>query len=372
VTTRARRGVPIVIVVVLAVVIAVVAGGPRHEGAALDPASDAPDGTKALVLLLQHESANVSVTPDVPDAAGAPVRDRVALVLSDNLSDDQHRQLAEWVRAGGTLVVTDDRSVLAGVAGLDSTEEGKLTPQCAVPAVAGVGRLVVPGVSLFRVPAGAVGCFPGDSQHGRPAAAFMVVRSDGQGNVVALGGPDAFVNERLAKGDNSVLAVSLLAPRAGTSVTILQPPGPGEGRKTLGDLISPRLKVAFVELILAFVVFCLWRARRLGRPILERQPVQLPGSELVIAVGNLFHRARRRDDAARLIRDELRRTLAERLSLERDAPVEVVADVVASRAGGDRAHVERVLRDEPVASDAELVELAQSAELVHQEVSRAR
>ena len=154
-------------------------------------------------------------------------------------------------------------------------------------------------------------------------------------------------------------------------MTVLQPPRVGEGKKSLGDLISPRLKAAFVELLIAFLVLCLWRARRLGRPVLEPQPVELAGSELVVAVGNMLQQARRRGQAADLLRDDLRRTLAERLSLGPDAPPEVVAEVAAARTGVDRQEILRALRQTEPPSDAELVVLAQTTEAVHQEVTHA-
>src|SRR6266581_6954843 len=76
--------------------------------------------------------------------------------------------------------------------------------------------------------------------------------------------------------------------------------------------VAPRVRLAMWQLVVAFAVLVLWRARRLGRPVAEAQPVQIPGSELVVAVGNLLQRARGRGQAAGLLTDDLRRTLAER------------------------------------------------------------
>ena len=44
------------------------------------------------------------------------------------------------------------------------------------------------------------------------------------------------------------------------------------------------------QLALGFLVFALWKARRLGRPVAEPQPVELAASELTVAVGNLLQR----------------------------------------------------------------------------------
>ncbi len=42
-----------------------------------------------------------------------------------------------------------------------------------------------------------------------------------RGHIVSVGGADAFTNELLGTDDNAVLAVSLLAPRPGTAVSVL-------------------------------------------------------------------------------------------------------------------------------------------------------
>jgi hypothetical protein len=317
------------------------------------------------VLLLREGGTTVNVGSDVPSAPGG-----VVLVLQDNLDDAQRARLLQWVRDGGTVVVADPDSVLAGAAAFARTAEGRLSPQCTFAPLADVGTIDIPGAPLYRPVNGATNCFvERDAQTGRDSA-YLVARAEGNGTVIALSSPDALINSRLDNGDNSVLAERLLTSQGGP-VTVLQPPRVGEGKKTLGDLISPRLKAAFVELLIAFIVVCLWRARRLGRPVLEPQPVELAGSELVIAVGNLLQQARRREQAAEVLRDDLRRTLAERLSLGPDAPPDVVAEVAAARTGVDRQEILDALTHGEPASDAELVVLAQTTEAVHQEVTHA-
>ena len=118
----------------------------------------------------------------------------------------------------------------------------------------------------------------------------------------------------------------------------------------------------------------LWRARRLGRPVLEPQPVQLAGSELVVAVGELLQRAKGREQAASVLRDDLRRWLAERIGLPPATPAEVVAEAVgASRAAGDLTadEVLRVLAGGRPADEDGLVALAHAVESIRRRV-RAR
>ena len=105
--------------------------------------------------------------------------------------------------------------------------------------------------------------------------------------------------------------------------------------------------------------------------MLEPQPVELAGSELVVAVGNLMQVAKRRDHAAALLRAELRTDLTRRLGLPPDAAPDVVAEIAARRTGVDGARLASALRDGPVGDDAGLVALGQTVEAVREEVTHA-
>src|SRR5439155_8378229 len=131
------------------------------------------------------------------------------------------------------------------------------------------------------------------------------------GVLVVVGGAGSFVNHRLDEADNAVLLASLLAPRARSRVVVLQPPPPGKGRSSLWDLIGRRVKLALWQLVVAFALLALWRARRLGRPVTEDPLVPAPGSELVVAVGNLLHRAGNRPQAGAVLRADRGRELTD-------------------------------------------------------------
>ena len=356
------RRVWIVALAVAALAAILLAGAPGRDGGALDPDGTGPLGAKALVLLLKDQGATVDVTD------GALGANDTALLLADQLGDEQRAAVLSWVRAGGTLVVADPRSPLAGAGGLSGVAD-RLGRNCDLPALRETGLIEVTGGVVYRLDTagpGAIGCY------GRSGKFYAVARSEGAGTVIALGGPAPFLNQDLGKADNSVLAVSLLAPRPGTGVAFVRPAPVGGGHRKLSDLISPRLKLAFLQLVIAFLLLCLWRARRLGRPVLEPQPVQLAGSELVVAVGNLLQQARRRNQAAAMLQQDLRRQLGQRLSLGPDAPAELVADVTAVRTGLDRDAVLRALTAPAPDSDAALVALARATEEVRQEVLSAR
>lgn len=364
---RVRAWLPLGALVVVAVLAAGLAGAGRDNGRPLDPTSTGPLGTKALVLLLGEMGATVTTSDRLP---GAGID--VALVLADNLTPARSQELRAWVEAGGTLVLADPFSDLAPLlarspAGLfDAVDIDTVLPRdCGLRALQATAEVEVPVPAGFDIPPGATGCFPS------AGGSFLVARAEGEGTVVALAGPGLWVNDNLDHADNAVLAVSLLAPRPGTTVRILLPPGPGQGRRSLTDLIRPSVRLALWQLVIAFALFALWRARRLGRPVPEDDPVEVPGAELVVAVGNMLHKAGRRDQAAAMIRHDLRRTLAHHLGLGADAPAEAVVEAVARRSRLPRERIEAVLYSAVPVDDGELVALAATIESLKSEVLHA-
>lgn len=364
-TGRTRRWLPFVLVAAgIAVAVAVVGGGGNDTGRALDPTSTSPTGTKALVDSLR--ALDVPVAVDV----GAPgPRTTALLVLVDGMTDAQRRAVSSWVDAGGTLVLADPDSPLNPYRAARPTILGlvqrDLSRHCDEPALQQVGHVLVPHAGLLKVRTPAVGCFTSGSD------AWLVTETQGRGNLVVLGGADPFTNGSLGAADNGLLAVTLLAPNRNGRVQVLPLPVPGGGRKTLADLVAANVKLALVQLGVAFVVFALWRARRLGRPVLEPRPVEIPGSELVAAVGRLFQRAHARARAAEVVRDGARRSLAGRLGLAPDASVREVADEVARRTGRPPDEVGDVLAGPDPRDERALVAIAQEVEALNREVNGA-
>jgi hypothetical protein len=350
------------------VAVAGVAGAPPRQAAALDPRSTAGDGAKAMVLLLEHFGTRVDPTTALPGpGVGA------AVLLADRLDDQRRADLSQWVDDGGLLVVADPSSPLMPSAPV-SVGNGLLEVSGTVPGPCPAAALddvasIDPGATRFlRLPNGAIGCFPA----GRRSPAFALVEVPmGRGRLYALGGAGLFTNRLLGHADNGVLAVDLLAPHGEGAVAFLLPSTVGGGHKSLASLLPRRVKLALVQLLIAFAVLVLWRVRRLGRPVPEGQPVELAGSELVVAVGHLFGRTGRRDAAAFELRRDLRRWLAQRSGLPPSAPADALAGVAAARWGIDGGRLESALGDLPVATDADLVALAQALDRIREEVMHA-
>lgn len=351
---RLRSLLPFAVLGLALVLAALFTGRPPDDGLPLDPRSTGPFGTKALVDVLEELGADVRLVEGLPQDG-----DGVALLLQDEFDEEQREALLDWVRQGNRLVVADDTSPLQPEA-VDATALGLTTPSlapgdCPLAALEAVGRVTVPAGTVHEVPDGAVGCYP------RNDGWWLVAREEGEGTVVTLGGAQAFTNIELGNADNALLAASLLLPTEDTGgpLAVLEGPPPAAADVSLVDLVPAGVRLAVVQLLLAFGVVVAWRSRRVGRPIVEPSPVEVPGSELVVARGSLLQTAGAEQHAAGLLRADARRLLTERLGLPPDATPETVADAAQARTGADRARVLAVLTD---TQDADLVALARRIE----------
>jgi hypothetical protein len=345
-------------------VAALVAGGPTAEGRSLDPTSTDANGTKAMVDLLRESGADVSVRDTTPDASTD-----VAVLLSDSTSQAMTDRLDRWVSLGGILVVADPRSSFAASARSRTSLLGVINGpiergDCTISALDGIDKVLPDSGVYYDVAGPARFCFRGDK------GAFVVDTSSGSGHVVSIGSPSTFTNEFLGDDDNAALAVALMAPHEGTKVAVLYGMTPdGAARASgFGELVPTGVRLALVQLGIAFVLYTWWRGRRLGKPVREPQLVQIGGSELVGAVGNLMQQTHDPDRAARLLRGDLRRRLAERLGLPPDSNPDIIAEVTAARSGVDRDQVARAVTDLPVRTEDELLDLARDIDRIRTEV----
>jgi hypothetical protein len=310
VTSRAGRHprLPAVLVLLVAGAVFWAAVGFGSPSTPYDPASTAPDGAKALAIFLRGLGATVDTSGALP-----PPGKGVVLVLYDQLDDAARARATAWARRGGTLVVADPSSPLEGASvayGLPDqplVATGPLAPGCSAPWVRGISLIAPEGDRLLEVPSGADACF---SDGG---GAYAVARTEGTGVIVSLGGADPWSNAHLADQDNALLAADLLAPGRGYRVSWLSGPSVGGGTKGIWSLVPDRVKAFLAGVAIALLAAVGWRAKRLGRPVLEEPVVPVPGSELVMATGRLLARNRRYDEAAALIRDDLCGHLRSRL-----------------------------------------------------------
>lgn len=334
-----------------------------------DPASTQPDGTKAFAMLMQEAGARFNVG----DAPG----NGTALLMNDNLSDAETKDIAAWVKTGGRLVVTDTYSQLSAATAIDSPSVAPkvLTPNCSASFAGDVGSIEPnsnANYTLFERDAGSTaGCF------GVKNGFFVVAHREGRGTVIDVGSPSIFENQDLAKLDNSVLVTNLMQPGPDTEITWLTTQDESgtrtqSGGSGLSQLIPPRVKEGWWQLIFAAVALSLWRGRRLGKPVDEPQQVEIAASQLVVAQGNLLQTANQAGDAAAIMRADLTRSLASLLGLPANVDMRVLIDVAHVRTGIPTERLEAVLYGVPVGDNTELIKLAQQIEYLHMEVGRVR
>jgi hypothetical protein len=341
-------------------------GGQSGDDTPFDPSSTGPSGTKGLVLLLEELGAEVVLSSDVDVTS----TDLVVIARDGSALDDrQLDDLRGFVDDGGTLVITDPFSPLtpevAGpmeALGPFSTDASVDPDVCDVGPLADAGTIEVAAVLQYDT-RGADGSCYGDRE-----AAYVVERSEGEGRIVALAGTTPLTNDYLDQEDNAVLAANLMAPEPGTAVTFLADAPAVPTASSPFDLLDPGVGQAVAQLGVAFVLFAAWKARRLGRPLREPQPVDVAGSELVAAVGDLLQRTGQPARAAMLLREDLRLALCERLGLPVESPADVVATAVQARTGVARGRVDQVLAATLPTNDDELLDLARQIDSLRQEV----
>ena len=303
----------VVVVIVVAIVLSSASG--RRDGAPLSPNSTAPDGARALVELLDRFDVELNVRVGMPAET-----DGAALLLESEFDGQSADALLAFARDGNTVVVAAPSSSLVGDF-VPSLDPPTATPagRCPDP-IAGVEQLfgLAGRFGLDDVDAGFVSsCFGIRTADGSSAA--IVRRPIGNGEVVAIAGPEVFTNRYLAEGDNAALATALLAGRG--SVSFVTPAPAGAGDKTLVELVPGWFYRVGLQLLMGFALFVWASAPRLGPPVREPLLWPLPSTALATQIGGLYQRSRQPAVAARWLRRRARRQLTSRYRLARDCSV---------------------------------------------------
>jgi hypothetical protein len=311
------------------VVVGFITGGQRTDGPPLDPSSTGPLGTKGLTELM--DAFGTDVRRGVPRSTS-----ETALVLVDRLTEAERADLVSWVERGGRLVVADPSSPLSpSLADLQTTDL-LLRRSCDVVGIDGSLELAGSSFGRYATSTMEASCF-GDGR-----LAHVVVETMGTGEIISLGGAVTLTNENLDQADNAVLAVELLAGPA-TELAIVYDAGAVGGERTLADLIPRSVRWFGWQLALAFAIYVLWRGRRFGRVVIEPQAVEIPGSLLVRATGELARRSGGATAAGERMRLDLDRRLRREYRLPTDISTAQMVSIVAARSDADPAALGRAL-----------------------------
>ncbi len=144
---------------------------------------------------------------------------------------------------------------------------------------------------------------------------------------------------------------------------------PGEGGKSIEDLMPESIRWAVYMAIIAVAVAAFWRGRRLGPVVTEKLPVVVRAAETVEGRGRLYRARRARGRAAASLRAGTIDRLAPRLGLGSNAGQHEVVAAIAARTGQDAHQVGAALYGPPPPDDAGLVALAGYLDLIERQLS---
>ncbi|WP_017570961.1 DUF4350 domain-containing protein [Nocardiopsis halotolerans] len=334
----------------------------------LEPGSISPDGTRALVNVLE-EDRDVHVvrsSPAAEEAVSEAGDDTVLVVFLDHRLLPEELESLAALDVDTVLVRPSTPSLEAFVPGVEMTgrEEPEgfpepdvaYSPECDLSAAEAAGEAYVGG-ELYTAGSGvdAVGCYPGGS-----GDALVRVRHDDGTTTTVLGTGGPLTNAELDSGGNAALALNLLAAE---DVVWLRPDPPQqEGSSGLWELLPLGLRWSLVPLVAMLALLALWRGRRMGALVPESLPVAVRASETTEGRAGLYQSRKARDRAATALRAGFLDRVTPKLGLSADAVPGAVVATVAERTGDDPAHLRSLLYPEPpdpyAGNDDMLVKLA--------------
>lgn len=345
--TRSGRG-PVLAVIGLVLVIAVLAliRGTSPSGA-LDPRSYDQQGTHALAALLEQGGTSVQVVSSGTQALAASGPRTVVVVPFPEQLPGAELALVGQV-PGGLLVLGAEQDAVDALGlpvAVDPASVAQVRrPACALPVAVRAGAVRVGGAGYSGA---GTGCYASGGTAGLLAL---------DGGRVLLGSADPLTNQRLAEEGNASLALGLLG--SADKVLWLLPSAaapPVGGRQGLLELLPDRVVAAGLQLGLAVVVLALWRARRLGRVVVEPLPVVVRAAEAVEGRGRLYRVARARDAASDALRQASVDAAGRRLGL---SGPDGLVEATAARTGRPAAAVQDLLYGPVPVDDAALQRLA--------------
>lgn len=378
--SSASPGLWIGLLVMAAAVVAIAFAGQDESaiGGFADPNGTGPEGLLGLAIFIEEAGGTVDLEVDNPtsdvDVAvlATPAYDDVfaAITGEEDRTDDNYAPILAWVDAGGTLITSVD--VPGGPLGATSfVDDDDLRVErglCTMDVLAGLQEVR----PLAHVPVAAEPT--DDSCFGQGGEAIVVARRHGAGQIVRLASFGLFFNRALDDADNAALAARLIQLDSGPTVGFLRGPplggfggtqGPvddegnpvGAGDDGVFDLVPTKVIAMLVGLAGAFLLYALSRGRRLGSPILEPIPIELPSSSYVDAVGRMYGRTEHATQrSGQILQSDLRTDLARRVGMSSDATANDLAGALGS--AHDKRAIAEILDGSAPATDAELVALA--------------
>jgi hypothetical protein len=320
--------------------------------------SDGPNGTSALsqyAAALGHPVHNVELGFNLPSPPAT-----LFVFNPSAYSAAETSTLDGWVRSGGTLIYAADKLDTRLALALSLHVGGPVPADGIVstPALPGVSRVTDDSLAepyrttpdqdiLIRTAQG---------------AALAIEEKLGQGRVIALAVPELLCNGWLETADNGRLAADLITMTPGTiAFDEFHHGAAGAGG---GDWTTQPLGYGLIWAVIAIFLGLLLRGRAFGPRLL------LPGTgrgrsaaEYAVAVGHLLRQAGGRGLVLKVVTDATRRSLANRLGLGRDLPLDKLDEVLARRAPDVAEHYRAAVAEAQSAGGSEPALLAAARRL---------
>lgn len=374
-----RRRPWLVVLVATAIVLALavtIARGAYRDGP-LEPDAPTPQGSKAVVEVLNDLGTQVHVDRHTVDAAQSLREDRTVLVTApSSLSAQQLDELSQALEEsqGRLVLVQPDFVTLSYLTPLISPS-GSIRSPGTVEADGACGdlafearALAVPGSeglrgasTLYTTRGEAQGCF------GAPEG--DLVATDGQ--VLVLGSADLLTNEAVAEADNSAFVLNALGAHDELSwyVPSTTDPMAASGPDLLTYLPDWAGPVALWILLAATIALIAW-GRRFGPVVVEPLPVTVRAQEMVLGRARLLRQSSSRDGAATALRSAASVRLAQRLGLRHESTLDALVAALAPHVEHSPEQIRTLLGPAPVTRDQDLVQLARDLDRLEKEIDR--
>lgn len=293
------------------------------------------DGLLALRLLVEESGGTFDPTVAFP----GPEHDVVFLpapryddILADfdgseDNTEENHQPILNWVETGGVLVTAVDvPEGPEGAIAFQDDEEAIERGLCSIDVLAELSTIRVLSHTPVQSRGGDQTCFATDRGF------IVVARELGNGTIYRVATPELFFNRSLDDEDNAALAARLFSLGAGRNVGLLTGPGVagtadgvplgedgnpiGLGDDRLIDLVPDSVWAMLVGLAGAALIYALSRGHRLGSPVEESLPIELPSSHYVEAVGRMYRQVENpRETTADVLRSDFRSVSSRKVGL---------------------------------------------------------
>jgi hypothetical protein len=372
-STRVRRLVPAAIVLLALLLLSVVIGiASARPNRYLDADSPAPQGGRALRVLMEQQGVQVTRVASTDGAVAAALPGGTLFVGSaDQLTTAQLHRLAG---VGADVVASDvDPRVLGALApGLvpaGDAPSATRQPGCTLRAALRAGSATSGGLSMAAAPAPASASGPpmlcyrdGD------AATLAQVAVGGGRTVTLLGSGSVFTNARLARAGNAALGLNLLGGHQRLVWYVASTELTRGGSQSLDDLLPGWVGVVALQLVVVVLLAALWRGRRLGPVVAEPLPVVVRAAEATEGRARLYRRGGARDRAGELLRAASRNRLRPLVGASQTTGRDELVALVAVRSAQSTSEVAGLLYGAAPRDDAGLVRLADELDALERTV----